>query len=82
MGSFTNGTFLIALKGMWIECIIIFLCAYFISAHVAKYFAFRVVQLFIAGTAARLILQKDLSFFLILQEVIIILDTNSDMKKV
>lgn len=44
MGSFTNSTFLIALKGMWIEFIIIFLCAYFISSHVAKYFAFRVVQ--------------------------------------
>ena len=43
MGSFTNSTFLIALKGMWIEFIIIFLCAYFISGHVAKYFAFRVV---------------------------------------
>lgn len=44
MGSFTNTTFLIALKGMWIEFIIIFLCAYFISGHIAKYFAFRVVQ--------------------------------------
>lgn len=44
MGSFTNATFFIALKGMWIEFIIIFLCAYFISSHVAKYFAFRVVQ--------------------------------------
>ena len=42
-GSFTNATFLIALKGMWVEFIIIFLCAYFISGHVAKYFAFRVV---------------------------------------
>ena len=39
-----NRKFLIALKGMWIEFIIIFLCAYFISSHVAKYFAFRVVQ--------------------------------------
>lgn len=43
-GSFTNETFLVALKGMWIEYIIIFLCAYFISSRVAKYFAFRVVQ--------------------------------------
>ena len=42
-GSFTNSTFLIALKGMWIEFVIILLCAYFISSHVAKYFAFRVV---------------------------------------
>ena len=41
---FTNATFLISLKGMWLEYIIIFLCAYFISGHVAKYFAFRVVQ--------------------------------------
>ena len=43
MNSFTNGTFLIALKQMWIEFIIIFLCAYFISSRVAKYFASRVV---------------------------------------
>lgn len=44
MESFTNETFLIALKGMWIEYIIIFLCAFFISSRVAKYFAFRVVR--------------------------------------
>lgn len=44
MGSFTNATFLIAFTGMWIEYIIIFLCAFFISSHVAKYFAFRVVK--------------------------------------
>ena len=43
-GNFTNGTFLVALKGMWVEFVIIFLCAYFISGHVAKYFAFRVVK--------------------------------------
>lgn len=43
-GIFTNMTFLAALKGMWIEYIIIFLCAYFISSHLAKYFAFRIVQ--------------------------------------
>lgn len=42
--SFTNSTFLITLKGMWIEYIIIFLLAYFASGHIAKYFAFRVVQ--------------------------------------
>ncbi len=41
---FTNQTFLIALKGMWVEFIIIFLLAYFVSGHIAKYFAFRVVQ--------------------------------------
>lgn len=44
MGSFTNATFLIAFTGMWIEYIIIFLCAFFISGRVAKYFAFRVVK--------------------------------------
>ncbi len=44
-GNFTSATFLVALKGMWVEFIIIFLCAYFISSHVAKYFAFRVVKL-------------------------------------
>ncbi len=43
-GTFTNATFLVALKEMWIEFVIIFLCAYFISSHVAKYFAFRVVK--------------------------------------
>ena len=42
--SFTNSTFLIVLKSMWIEFVIIFLCAYFISSKVAKYFAFKVVQ--------------------------------------
>lgn len=44
MGTFTNMTFFIALKGMWIEYIIIFLLAYFVSGNIAKYFAFRVVQ--------------------------------------
>ena len=44
IGSFTNATFLIALKEMWVEFIVIFLCAFFLSSHVAKYFAFRVVQ--------------------------------------
>lgn len=43
-GSFTNSTFLIVLKEMWVEFIIIFLLAYFVSGHIAKYFAFRVVQ--------------------------------------
>lgn len=43
-GSFTNTTFLIALKGMWIEFVVIFLCAFFISSRVAKFFAFRVVK--------------------------------------
>ena len=44
VGTFTNETFLISLKGMWLEYVIIFLCAYFISGHVAKFFAFRVVK--------------------------------------
>jgi hypothetical protein len=43
-GSFTNATFGIALRSMWLEFVIIFLCAYFISSHVAKHFAFRVVR--------------------------------------
>ncbi len=43
-GSFSNATFLIALKGMWIEYIIIALLAYFVSSHLAKMCAFRVVQ--------------------------------------
>lgn len=44
MGSFTNITFLIALKEMWVEYIIIALLAYFVSGHLAKICAFRVVQ--------------------------------------
>lgn len=44
MDCFTNASFLIAFKGMWIEYVIIFLCAYFISSHIAKYFAFRIVK--------------------------------------
>lgn len=43
-GSFTNSTFWIVLKEMWVEFIIIFSLAYFVSGHIAKYFAFRVVQ--------------------------------------
>ena len=43
-GIFVNETFLIALKGMWLEFVIIFLCAYFISSPVAKHFAFCVVK--------------------------------------
>ena len=43
-GSFTNATFLTALKGMWIEYVIIFLCAFFISSRLAKLLAFRVVK--------------------------------------
>lgn len=41
---FTNSTFLTALNNMWIEFVIIFLCAYFISGRIAKIFAFRIVQ--------------------------------------
>jgi hypothetical protein len=43
-GSFTNGSFWAALKGMWIEFIIIFLCAFFISSPIAKKLAFHAVQ--------------------------------------
>ncbi len=43
-GSFTNATFLYALQGMWVEFVIIFLLAYFVSGHLAKIFAFRVAQ--------------------------------------
>lgn len=43
-GAFTNATFLTALKGMWIEYIIIFLCAFFISSPAAKHFAFKLVK--------------------------------------
>lgn len=43
-GSFTNTTFLIALKSMWIEYVIIGLLAYFVSGRLAKICAFRIVQ--------------------------------------
>ena len=43
-GTFVNADFLAAFQGMWLEFIIIFLCAYFISSRVAKRFAFRVVK--------------------------------------
>lgn len=43
-GTFTNLTFFIALKNMWIEYIIIGLLAYFVSGHLEKMCAFRVVQ--------------------------------------
>lgn len=43
-GTFVNATFLVALKSMWIEFIIIFLCAFFVSSRAAKYCAFRVVR--------------------------------------
>lgn len=42
--SFTNGTFLTALRNMWLEYIIIFLCAFLISARIAKILAFKVVR--------------------------------------
>ena len=44
MGKFTNATFLTALKGMWVEFVIIALCAFFISSPIAKKLAFRVVR--------------------------------------
>lgn len=43
-GEFTNASFLLPLKTMWIEYVIIGLLAYFVSSHIAKYFAFRVVK--------------------------------------
>ena len=43
-GMFTNASFLLALKEMWLEFVIIFLCAYFISSPIAKKLAFKVVR--------------------------------------
>ena len=41
----TGGGMLIdTMKEMWIEYIIIFLFAFFISSHIAKYFAFKIVK--------------------------------------
>lgn len=44
MGSFTNLSFLLALKEMWLEYVIVGLCAYFISSPAAKKLAFRMVR--------------------------------------
>ena len=59
-GTFVNATFLTALKTMWVEFILIFLCAYFLSSHVAKHFAFQrnfimalPLQLFLVGPIER-----------------------------
>ena len=43
-GNFTNGTFLIALQSMWLEYVLIGLCAFFISSPLAKRMAFQVVH--------------------------------------
>ena len=42
-GTFTNLTFFIALKNMWIEYIIIGLLAYFVSSHLATIQTFTVI---------------------------------------
>ena len=42
-GSFTNASFLLALKEMWLEFVVIFFCAFFISSLLAKRLAFRTV---------------------------------------
>ncbi len=41
-GQFVNLTFLISLKSMWFEFVIIGLCAFFISSPLAKHFAFKI----------------------------------------
>ena len=43
-GIFVNSTFLLALKGMWFEFVVIFLCAFFVSSPLAKICAFRVAD--------------------------------------
>ena len=44
MGTFTNATFLRALREMWLEFAIICLCAYCVSSPIAKKLAFKVVR--------------------------------------
>ena len=41
---FVNATFLVALRGMWLEFVLIFLCAYFISGPAARRLTFRIVK--------------------------------------
>ncbi len=43
-GDMKNIYFLYALKGMWFEYVIIFLCAFFISSPLAQKLAFRIVS--------------------------------------
>lgn len=43
-GNFDNYTFLDTLKNMWIEYIIIFLSAFFLSGRLARHFAFKIVR--------------------------------------
>lgn len=43
-GVFVNQTFIDVLLSMWVEYIIIFLCAFFISSHLAQKLAFRIVN--------------------------------------
>ena len=43
-GSFTNSTFLTALQSMWLEFVIIFLCAFFISSHAANFLTGRIIH--------------------------------------
>lgn len=43
MSNFTNATFSIALRGMWIEFVVIFLCACFLSGCVTRHFVLRIV---------------------------------------
>lgn len=43
-GSFTNATFLSALQSMWVEFIIIFLCAFFLSSHAANFLTSRIIH--------------------------------------
>lgn len=43
-GKFSNLTFLVALKSMWVEFIVIFLCAYFVSSRLAQKCAFKIVE--------------------------------------
>ena len=61
-GTFVNAAFLAAFQGMWLEFILIFLCAYFISSRVAKHFAFRVAKHF----AFRVVKPGDRPIFIIL----------------
>ncbi len=43
-GLFTNRTFLVAAQSMWLEYVLVFLCAHSISSPAAERFAFQVVR--------------------------------------
>ena len=64
-GTFVNATFLTALKTMWGEFVLIFLCAYFLSSHVAKHFTAQFVPDYLMTYCRNFIMALPLQLFLV-----------------